>query len=517
MSVIDICLEYQQRKSHAMQELKSNGRTGRLAPGLLRLWSQVFGTLQAKWSAGSLSRQFLITATLIVSIAMFTLGSWMSERAQASATRSAAEAGAIFLQAFLQPYIQELASPEQPSEQMETRLNTLFENTLFSDRDLRKRFILLKIWRLDGTLAYSSNAHIRKGEEAEAEVKTAANGELATGFENIDDLLEGVPEEEGHVKLLEVYAPLYQMQSDHVIAVGEFYQSAAALIDERTKARNSTWLLVGATSFAMVAVLHLIVSRGSKTIDRQRDDLRRRYAEAAQLAEQNNELRRTAERARIRASEDSENFLASLGSELHDGPIQTLSILMLSLQYGRDGEEDHQPVETTSEEGGQPSSIRLARFLYSELRNISSGLVLPGIQDEGLAPTIDAAIRRHEQLTGTTVERQIGRLPQAVPTAVKICCYRVIQEGLNNAYRHASATGQSVTVKEDHARLTIIVGDRGPGLSKARHDERRGSRLGLVGLKNRVAALSGTLSVRSRRGGGTSLLVQLPLDLEDPQ
>ncbi|WP_271022810.1 ATP-binding protein [Rhizobium sp. RCAM05973] len=500
-----------------MLELKSNGRTEHLAAGLLRLWSRVSSTLQAKWSAGSLSRQFLITATLIVSIAMFTLGSWMSERAQGSATRSAAEAGAIFLQAFLQPYVQELALPEPPSKQMETRLNTLFENTLFSDRDLRKRFILLKIWRLDGTLAYSSSTRIKKGEEAEVEVRTAARGELATGFEDIDDLLEGVPEEEAHVKLLEVYAPLYQMQSDRVIAVGEFYQSAAALIDERTKARNSTWLLVGTTSFAMVAVLHLIVSRGSRIIDLQRDDLKRRYAEAARLAEQNNELRKTAERARIRASEDSENFLAGLGSELHDGPLQTLSILMLSLQYGRDGQEDHEPIETTRDEGGPPDSIRLARFLYSELRNISSGLVLPGIQDEGLAETIEAAIRRHEQLTGTAVEREVGNLPSTVPTAVKICCYRVIQEGLNNAYRHASAVGQSVTAREDHAKLTIIVGDRGPGVSEARHDGGRGPGLGLVGLQNRVAALSGTLSIRSRADGGTELQVKLPLDLENPQ
>ncbi|WP_172599274.1 sensor histidine kinase [Rhizobium leguminosarum] len=464
-----------------------------------------------------MSRQFLITATLIVSIAMFTLGSWMSERAQASATRSAAEAGAIFLQAFLQPYIQDLRFPEPPTEQMQTRLNRLFENTLFADHDLRKRFILLKIWRLDGSLAYSSNSHIKKGEEAELEVRAAAKGELATSFEDMDELLEGVPKDESNVKLLEVYAPLYQMHSDRVIAVGEFYQSAEALIDERTKARNSTWLLVGGTSFAMVAVLHLIVSRGSRIIDFQRDDLKRRYAEAAQLAEQNNELRKAAERARIRASEDSENYLADLGSELHDGPIQTLSILMLSLQYGRDGVEDHEITETTKEEGGPPDSIRLARFLYSELRNISSGLVLPGIQDEGLAETIEAAVRRHEQLTGTTVEREVGDLPSTVPTAVKICCYRVIQEGLNNAYRHALAVGQSVAASEDGGKLMIVVNDRGPGISETKHNEGRGAGLGLVGLQNRVAALSGTLLIRSRADGGTELLVKLPLDLENPK
>jgi signal transduction histidine kinase len=499
-----------------MLELKSDSRTGQLDHGIWRLWSVVFNAARRKWSTSSLSRQFLITATLIVGVAMFTLGSWMSERAQASATRSAAEAGAIFLQAFLQPYIQELALSEPSMEEIETRLDTLFVHTLFADHDLRKPFILLKIWHLDGTLAYTSNDNIRGNEEAEAEVKIAANGGLATAFEDVDQLLDGVPAEQ-NIKLLEVYAPLYLAGSNRVIAVGEFYQSASALIDERTNARNWTWLLVGTTSIGMIAVLHLIVSRGSKTIDLQRDDLKRRYAEAAQMAEQNNELRKVAERARIRASEDSENFLARLGSELHDGPIQTLSILMLSLQYGRDGEENAKPIEATGEKGVLPNSVQLAKFLYAELRNISSGLVLPGIQDDGLAQTIESAIHRHEQLTGTAVEQKIGALPSTVPTAVKICCYRVIQEGLNNAYRHASAIGQSVTVKEERGRLAIIVGDRGPGISERPRDETSPSKLGLVGLKNRVAALSGEISVRSRETGGTELVVELPLDLEIPE
>lgn len=495
-----------------MVELKSNGRIGQLGRIGLRLWSLASG--RRKHSASNLSRQFLMTATLIVGVSMLMLGNWMSSRYQASATRSAAEAGAIFLQAFLQPYIQELGSADPLAEHIEERLDTLFAHTLFAGHDVSNRFILLKIWRLDGTLAYSSNDNIKVGEQAENEVKIAASGGLATAFEDLDELLDGVTEDQ-NIRLIEVYAPLYQTGTNRIIAVGEFYQSAAALIAERTSMRNWTWLLVGLTSIGMIAVLNLIVSRGSKTIDRQRDDLNRRYAEAAHLAKQNDELRKAAERARVRASEDNENFLARLGSELHDGPIQTLSILMLSLKYGRDGEESLEPGDTAKPGGSPPNTIQLARYLYSELRNISSGLVLPGIQAEGLAQVVEAAIYRHEQLTGTSVERNIGTLPTEVPTAVKICCYRVIQEGLNNAYRHAAAAGQSVAVKEENGRLLITVSDRGPGVTTQMPEPTANAKLGLVGLKNRLAALSGELSIISPASGGTELVVMLPLDLEN--
>lgn len=113
------------------------------------------------------------------------------------------------------------------------------------------------------------------------------------------------------------------------------------------------------------------------------------------------------------------------------------------------------------------------------------------------------------------MERDIGTLPNNVPTAVKICCYRVIQEGLNNAYRHASAAGQSVAVKEEHGRLFITVSDRGPGIPAQMPEPASNAKLGLVGLRNRLAALSGELSIRSPASGGAQLVVELPLDLEN--
>jgi signal transduction histidine kinase len=473
--------------------------------------SSLANDVRRRWDDTSLSRQFLATAALVLGIAMIVLGSWMSERIQESATRSASEAGAVFLQAFLQPHIQDIASPDLRSADLYKRLDILFANSLFAHSEIRKHLVILKLWRLDGTLAYASHKDIRTLEVVEEEIRIAATGELATAFEDLDEALSGVAPED-NVPLLEVYAPLYRIGTNQIIAVGEFYQSAEWLVDERTRARNWTWVMVALTALLMLGVLYAIVSRGSKTIDRQRHILEGQYEQARDLADQNNQLRKVAEQARVDASEANENFLARLGSDIHDGPLQSLSLLMLSLEYGRDGEG---PAETTAEEATDPklpNTVQLAKSLYAELRNVAGGLVLPGIEKATLEQVVQIAISRHEHATGTAVTSTLRDLPSNAPTAVKICCYRVIQEALNNAFHHAAGQGQRVDVSAVDQQLIVVVADGGPGFDNGDADPLASSQLGLLGIQTRVKALKGSMTVDTAVGKGTTIRVNLPLD-----
>jgi signal transduction histidine kinase len=462
--------------------------------------------LRQRWSDTSLSGQFLAVAALVVGVAMIVLANWAGERIEASATRSAAEAGAIFLQGFLEPYVQQMPEGGPFPAELEAGLDKVL-----ASGDLLERFVFMKIWRLDGALLYSSKKNIPHDEVAEEEIRTAASGHLATGFEEMSDSLTGIKPAED-MTLLEVYAPLYRTGTNQIVAVGEFYQSAGALLSERSDTRNATWLMVAAIAVSMVGVLYLIVSRGSRTIEHQRVVLERQFAEATELAAQNNELRKIAEKARVDASEANEHFLSGIGSDIHDGPIQTLSLLMLSLQYGRDGEK----LETSTGEAPGTNSIQLAKSLYAELRGISTGLVLPGIATTSLRQIVEIAVSRHEQATGTSVRCDVRRLPPEALPALKICCYRVIQEGLNNAFRHAGGKGQRVRVSADHRQLTIVVSDKGPGVQVDSQADPSIARMGLVGMDNRVKALNGTLAVTARPPRGTQLTVTLPLDPENP-
>jgi signal transduction histidine kinase len=251
-----------------------------------------------------------------------------------------------------------------------------------------------------------------------------------------------------------------------------------------------------------------MVRRASNLVTDYQSTLMGNMVEAKKLAAQNQRLRRVADDARLEAANSNENLLARIGQDLHDGPIQLVSLLMLKLT---------DPTGEKRSEAGSggpydPATEALTARILAELRNISTGLVLP--QLEGLAPNeiLRLAVQNHEDATGTNVSRQIGELPGDLPLPVTICLYRIVQEGLNNAFHHGKAIEQRVEVRADTQSIVIAVSDSGPGLVDNDHaNPRSRTGLGIAGLRNRVEALKGTFEMISQRGIGTQVRAKLPL------
>lgn len=101
------------------------------------------------------------------------------------------------------------------------------------------------------------------------------------------------------------------------------------------------------------------------------------------------------------------------------------------------------------------------------------------------------------------------RVEGRLPGHVEVSAYYVIAEALTNAAKHARASTVTITVEAADAVLRAAVRDDGAGGA----DFTRGT--GLVGLKDRVEALSGRIFLDSPRGAGTSLRVELPLSAEN--
>jgi signal transduction histidine kinase len=96
-----------------------------------------------------------------------------------------------------------------------------------------------------------------------------------------------------------------------------------------------------------------------------------------------------------------------------------------------------------------------------------------------------------------------------VSHAIKICVYRFIQEGLNNAFRHAGGIGQSVRCRCDSGSLLVSVRDRGAGGPHSAEEREVG--LGLTGLRERVESLGGVLDIRPAAIGMTiTMKISLP-------
>lgn len=457
-----------------------------------------------QWSDLSFSSQFLGAATVVLFVAMAVLGTWITEQIKQSVLRTSGAQGAQFMAGFLEPHVQELRPGAGLSESTHHTLDALFIGTPVGDS-----VISIKIWRADGTVIYSTNKELIGQKFVSTDVARAASGEIIAEYEDLISQ-ESAYEQSLDVALIEVYGPLFRRGTDEVLAVGEIYENADALAAELQISRLRTWIVVCITTMLMLAVLYFIVRRGDMTIVAQRSELRQHVQEARQLAHQNDDLRLAAEKARLDASEANEQLLDRIGSDLHDGPIQLLTLLTLKLSNRSIGKQ----VEVLPEEL-RPLVLSLRQIAgeaITELRNLSLGLSLPEIRGLTLEEALRSAVSHHEDITGDRISITLGELPAQTTEATKICAYRVIQEGLNNAYKHAKESAKSVVAFAEGNQLTIEVRDTGAKLSAPVAGGVGRQKLGLTAMRNRVGALRGTVSVTTDSVRGTIVVAELPID-----
>jgi signal transduction histidine kinase len=141
------------------------------------------------------------------------------------------------------------------------------------------------------------------------------------------------------------------------------------------------------------------------------------------------------------------------------------------------------------------------RACLVELRDLARGLHPAVLTDHGLGPALHALAGR----SAVPVELRVRLPDERLPDSVESAAYFVVCEALANVTKHAQATHARVTAEQRNDHLDIEIGDDGIGGV----DPASGS--GLQGLQDRVAALDGTLSVRSRARDGTVVRARLPL------
>jgi signal transduction histidine kinase len=218
---------------------------------------------------------------------------------------------------------------------------------------------------------------------------------------------------------------------------------------------------------------------------------------AAELQAQLDEVR--ASRTRIVAAADAER--ARLERDIHDGAQQRLLALMIELRLAREAVGADPNVCLAARLDQAMMNLRSAT---DELRELARGVRPAILADAGLGP----AVRTLADLSSCPVELSIdlaGRLDAAVESAA----YFVVAESLANVVRHASATVArvAISIESDPGRVVVAVTDDGVGGASVD----RGS--GIRGLKDRVEALGGQLTVESRAGNGTRIRVELPCAL----
>jgi signal transduction histidine kinase len=128
------------------------------------------------------------------------------------------------------------------------------------------------------------------------------------------------------------------------------------------------------------------------------------------------------------------------------------------------------------------------------------------LDDLGLAPALNWHARETSKRTGLNVVVSADDAIDNLPDEHRTCIYRLVQEAVNNAVRHASARTIEVAVRKDLQRVNVTVQDDGTGF-----DARFMRGLGLLGMEERVRRLGGSLKISSNSGRGTLLQAALPL------
>jgi signal transduction histidine kinase len=448
-----------------------------------------------------LAQQFVVAAGITITASMALLSLAISQRTETSMMQTAADEDALFTAVLLGPLAQELADSRSLSPENVKKLDDLVAGRL------GQRVKLLKIWLPDATLVYSTNKENIGRKSPSAHITAAFEGKVTGEFDYLDDV-DNVIESRSHVPLVEIYAPLYRTGTQDIIAVGEVYTDGRRLAADLASMRLTSMGIVAAITAAMVLILFLIVRRASNLITGHQASLIQKMTEAENLATQNERLRRLADDARLEAANSNENLLARIGQDLHDGPIQLVSLLMLKLTEPI----RNKPSATGCHGSYEPGVEALTARILTELRGISTGLVLPQLEGLTSNEILQFAVRQHEDATGTKVSCQIDDLPGDLALQVSICLYRIVQEGLNNAFHHGKAAGQRVEVSADTQLITIAVSDSGPGFAmQDAGNVRSRTGLGIAGLRNRVEALHGTFELVSQPGIGAQIRAKLPI------
>jgi signal transduction histidine kinase len=203
----------------------------------------------------------------------------------------------------------------------------------------------------------------------------------------------------------------------------------------------------------------------------------------------------TASRARVVAAAD--NTRRRLERDLHDGTQQRLVSLSLDLRTA----EASVPNELADLRAQLAQVAKGLSGAVDDLREISRGLHPAVLSRGGLGPALKTLSRR----SAVPVRLEL-RSDRRLPDAVEVAAYYVVSEALTNAAKHARASAVHVELDVDDTSLRLDIRDDGVGGA----DPVRGS--GLVGLKDRVEALGGTIEIISPTGAGTSLAVKLPAE-----
>jgi signal transduction histidine kinase len=318
-------------------------------------------------------------------------------------------------------------------------------------------------------------------------------------------------------------AGLYSFGKDVIIAaiafalyggLGQLFATRTALFPSNLLNAEVFMNLVGfpiqvfRAMTAIVAAIFIVRSLRAFEVENKQ---RIQQLQEAQLAERTRleTLRGELFQRTVRAQEGERQRLAR---DLHDGIGQTLTALGLGLR----GLVDTINVDP-SRAAQQASQLQeLATGGLDELGRMVVGLHPPQLDDLGLVAAIRSLgrdVSEHSDLSVRVINEMQG---YEVPADKRVVLFRIVQEALTNAVRHAQASEVEIRLMRHDNQVDIEVRDNGQGFDyKLVNLDSRHPKLGLLGMAERAALIGGTFEVKSKPGAGTLIQIGVPIQVQE--
>ena len=246
------------------------------------------------------------------------------------------------------------------------------------------------------------------------------------------------------------------------------------------------------------------------------DEIGRLAVAFNQMAEALNQYQQEVwvkEKARVslieRIVQVQEDERKSISRELHDHLGQSLLAILLQVQAIRE-----QSKLTDSVYDDVEKSIR---NVIEEVHRLAWGMRPTILDDYGLDSALGRHIEEVSQHSGLDIDYSFTSPPglERLPSRIEVPLFRIAQEAITNVQRHAEASHASVVVLRQPNDITLLIEDNGNGFDSSMISERGDKCLGLIGMRERVALLGGSVVVESTPGEGTTIRAKIPLD-KDP-
>lgn len=447
-----------------------------------------WSAIRSRWRALSIIQQFFAVCAVATFISVIGLGYIVGKHHTQRLIVGVGEIEASFVRELLQPLVTGL---EDPQHTLAPSHAQALDNLVTG---LHGKIRSMRIWRLDGRLVYSTEP----AEMGRARFPQLPPDALADKVHvHLDHSLATVTREQDREQIC-VFTTISHPEKGAALAVAEVHTEARNLEEALRSARLLFWLALAATAISVGAFLSFLFFGAQMALDKNRKALADSNIRMQRLAARSERLRLVSMRAHARAAAVSDQASSDLGLNLHDGPLQILTLAILKLSS--------MPPLPNAQDAKRREVQKLLQQTLTEIRDTLNNIILPDIDAMTLNEVIQAAVSRHQLLTGVDVNSRLPPDAPPVSRAIKLTAYRVVQEGLNNGYKHAGGNGQAVEMRLAGVNFEIEISDRG---ATGALPFGGASGLGIHGLRTRVAAMGGYIHL-SRQETGSCLKAVLP-------